>query len=141
LSVLIAFALSWRFLRRLSFGFSTLKRGANLIGALELEHRIRYPAKDEIAGLAGSFNEMATKLSTARHKLLQTNRQLSESETRNRNLVGRAIYGIYRCSGTRFLDANPALVKMLGYSEKQELFNLDMVAQVYCNPEDYHRLL
>jgi len=141
LSVLIAFILSWRFSRRLSFGFSTLRRGANLIGAMELEHRIRYPAKDEFAALAESFNEMATKLSSARHKLLQTNRQLSESEIRNRNLVDRAIYGIYRCAGSRFLDANPALVRMLGYSEKQELFYLDMAEHVYCNPEDYHRLL
>src|SRR5215813_4556976 len=141
LSVLIAFALSWRLSRRLDFGFATLKRGAHLIGAMELEHRIRYPARDEFAGLAESFNEMATRLSAARHTLLQTHRQLSESETRNHNLVDRAVFGIYRCSGERFLDANPALIKMLGYPDKVDVLNLDIVQDVFNNPHDYHLLL
>jgi PAS domain S-box-containing protein len=108
---------------------------------MELEHRIRYPVKDEFAELADSFNDMAAKLSSSRHKLLQTNRQLSESETRYRNMVDRAVYGIYRCANDRFLDANPALIKMLGYSSKAELFNLTMALDVYANPLDYHALL
>lgn len=141
LSVLIGSALSWRLSRRLTFGFTTLKRGAHLIGAMELEHRIRYPVRDEFAGLAESFNEMATKLSSARHRLLETHRQLSESETRNQNLVDRAVYGIYRCTGGRFLDANPALVKMLGYSDKMELLNLNMPEHVFSDPQDYEALM
>ena len=141
LSVLIAFVLSWRLSRHLGFGFATLKHGAHLIGALELEHRIRYPIRDEFAQLAESFNEMAEKLSFARHKLLQTNRQLSESETRYRNLVDRAVYGIYRCANGRFLDANPALVKMLGYSSKADLLNLDIALEVHSNPLDYQALM
>lgn len=141
LSVLIAFVFSWRLSRHLAFGFATLKHGAHLIGALELEHRIRYPIRDEFAQLAESFNEMAEKLSFARHKLLQTNRQLSESETRYRNLVDRAVYGIYRCADGRFLDANPALVKMLGYSSKADLLNLDLALDVHSNPLDYRALL
>jgi two-component system, cell cycle sensor histidine kinase and response regulator CckA len=141
LSVLIAFVLSWRLSRHLAFGFATLKHGAHLIGAMELEHRIRYPARDEFSQLADSFNDMATKLSSARQKLLQTNRQLSESETRYRNLVNRAVYGIYRCSGHRFLDVNPALVEMLGYSSKSDLLRLDMGLDVYSNPSDYRTLM
>lgn len=141
LSVLIAFVLSWRLTRHLAFGFATLKHGAHLIGAMELEHRIQYPSHDEFTQLADSFNDMAAKLSSARHKLLQTNRQLSESETRYRNLVDRAVYGIYRCSGHRFLDANPALIKMLGYSSKSDLLGLDMGLDVYSNPSDYQTLM
>src|SRR5579872_129935 len=141
LSVLIAFALSWRLSRRLTFGFATLKHGAHLIGALELQHRIRYVPKDEFAELATSFNEMAEKLSFARHQLLQTDRRLSDSETRYHNLVDRAVYGIYRSSRGKFLDANPALVKMLGYSGKQDLLDLDKTTDVYVNPSEYHELL
>lgn len=141
LSVLIAFILSWRLSRRLSFGFLTLTRGANLIGAMRLEHRIQYPAHDEFAGLAVSFNEMAEKLSSARYHLLQSNRQLSESETRNRNLLDRAVYGIYRCAGDHFLDVNPALVKMLGYSDKEELFGLNLAEHVFIHVSDYEQLL
>jgi two-component system, cell cycle sensor histidine kinase and response regulator CckA len=97
--------------------------------------------RDEFAQLAESFNEMAGKLSSARHKLLQTNRQLSESETRYRNLVDRAVYGIYRSANNRFLDANPALIEMLGYSSKAELLKLDMGFDVYSNSLDYQALM
>jgi two-component system, cell cycle sensor histidine kinase and response regulator CckA len=141
LSALIALVLSWRLSRRLTFGFTTLKHGARLIGALELQHRIRYPAKDEFAELATSFNDMAEKLSFARHRLLQTDLRLSHSETRYHNLVDRAVYGIYRSARGRFLDANPALVTMLGCSTKQELLNLDMATDVYADPAEYHALL
>jgi PAS domain S-box-containing protein len=142
LSVLIAFALSSLLTRYINYGFSTLKQGAHLIGDMELEHRIKYPARDEFAELAQSFNEMAEKLSSARHELLNTNQQLSESETRYRNMVERAVYGIYRC-GTdgRFLHANPALVKMLGYSNDQDLINLKDVSDFYSDPADHAALL
>jgi PAS domain S-box-containing protein len=142
LCVLIAFTLSSIVSRYLAVGFSTLKEGAHLIGDMALEHRIKYPQKDEFAELAQSFNEMAEKLSSARHELLQSNQQLSESETRYRNLVDRAVYGIYRCTADgRFIDANPALVKMLGYSSAQELVRLEDVSDVYANVADYRTLL
>lgn len=142
LSVLIAFALSLSVSRHLHIGFSTLKRGARYIGDMELEHRIKYPAKDEFAELAESFNEMAGKLSSARHELLQTNQQLSDSETRYRNLVNRAVYGIFRCTEEgRFLDANPALIKMLGYSNKEELLQVQSISDIYCEPAEYAILL
>lgn len=141
LSAVIAMILSWRLSRRLALGFSSLKHGARLIGALELQHRIRYPVKDEFAELAGSFNDMAEKLTFARHRLLQTDLRLTHSETRYRNLVDRAVYGIYRSARGKFLDANPALVKMLGYPTKQDLLNLDMAADVYADPIEYHVLL
>src|SRR5437764_1471347 len=69
LSILIALTLSSRLSHHLVKGFSTLKQGAHLIGDLELEHRISYPARDEFSELAQSFNEMAEKLSSARHRL------------------------------------------------------------------------
>ena len=142
LSVLIAFALSSLVSRYLAAGFSTLKKGAHLIGDMELEHRIAYPARDEFAELAESFNEMAEKLSFARHQLLERNQQLSESETRYRNLVNRAVYGIFRCAADgRFLDANPALVRMLGYSTKEALLKLQGIAEIYCEPEDHAVLM
>jgi two-component system, cell cycle sensor histidine kinase and response regulator CckA len=142
LSVLIAFAWSWRLSQHLTFGFSTLKHGAHLIGDLELEHRIQYPTRDEFQELAESFNEMAERLSSSRRKLLRTHHQLSESEARNRNIVDRAVYGIYRSTPDgRFLDANPALINMLGYSSKLELLNLDMSCDVYSNPRDYKMVI
>jgi len=66
---------------------------------------------------------------------------LSHSEARYRELVDNAIYGIYR--GTvdgRFLQVNPALVRMLGYESSQELMDLS-VAAVYRNPRDRERFV
>jgi len=36
----------------------------------------------------------------------------------------------------RFLDVNPALLKMLGYSDKEEFLSLDLAKDVYLSPED-----
>src|SRR5579871_3243800 len=142
LSGLIAWTLSSLFSRHLKFGFTTLQRGTRLIGNMELEHRVEYPMNDEFGELAQSFNEMAGKLSSSQKELLQTNKQLGESEERYRNLVNRAVYGIYSCTEDgRFLDANPALIKMLGYSSKQDLYDLDMISEVYSDPGDHGQLL
>ncbi|MBZ5525071.1 MAG: response regulator, partial [Acidobacteriia bacterium] len=142
LSILIAFALSSLLSRHLAFGFATLKHGARLIGNMNLDHRIVYPAGDEFSELARSFNEMSEKLSLSGHDLRETNRQLSESESRYRTLVDRALYGIYRCNENgRILDANPAMVKMLGYASRQQLLELASVEQVYCDPKDYQTLM
>ncbi|MCK5837478.1 MAG: PAS domain-containing protein, partial [Desulfobacula sp.] len=36
----------------------------------------------------------------------------------------------------RFLDVNPALLKMLGYQDKEEFLSLDLATDVYLKPED-----
>jgi len=36
----------------------------------------------------------------------------------------------------RFLDVNPALLKMLGYQDKEEFLSLDLATDVYLRPED-----
>ena len=142
LSILIAFALSSLLSRHLAFGFATLKHGARRIGNMNLDYRISYPAGDEFSELARSFNEMSEKLSVAGRNQLETNRQLSESESRYRSLFDRAVYGIYRCDDSgRILDANPAMAKMLGYASRQELLDLPSIEQVYCDPRDHTTLI
>ena len=62
---------------------------------------------------------------------------LQESEEKYRELVENATYGIYRTDreGT-FLDVNPALVAMLGYSSKSELMARNLNSEIYENPAD-----
>jgi PAS domain S-box-containing protein len=53
-----------------------------------------------------------------------------------------AVHGIYR--GTldgRFLDVNPALVAMLGYSSAEEVLKLSVAQDVFSEPEEGLRLL
>jgi two-component system cell cycle sensor histidine kinase/response regulator CckA len=66
---------------------------------------------------------------------------LRHSEERYRELVENAIYGIYRETvHGRFLQVNPALVRMLGYESSENLMDLSALA-VYRNPEDRALLL
>jgi PAS domain S-box-containing protein len=63
---------------------------------------------------------------------------LQASETRNRDLVENSVYGIFRATaGGRFLDANPALVSMLGCNRAEELEALTVGEDVYRFPEQY----
>ncbi len=67
---------------------------------------------------------------------------LRRSEARYRSLVQSSVYGIYRSSlEGRFLDMNPALVTMLGYSSPEEVLLLDPEKDVFALSEDHARLI
>ncbi|HWC15825.1 MAG TPA: PAS domain S-box protein [Terriglobales bacterium] len=66
----------------------------------------------------------------------QQEEALRASEARHRSLVESAVYGMYRSSlDGRFLDVNPALVNMLGYSSAEELLAIDMARDLYSDPD------
>ncbi len=66
----------------------------------------------------------------------QQQEALRASEARHRSLVESAVYGMYRSSlDGKFLDVNPALVKMLGYSSAEELMAVDMARDIYLDSE------
>lgn len=77
-SALLAFAVAYLVSRHLSHGFQTLKRGTDLIGSMDLQHRIELPGRDELADFAGSFNSMAGKLRTATEQLKEANVELQK---------------------------------------------------------------
>ena len=67
---------------------------------------------------------------------------LKISETHHRSVFEGAVHGIYR--GTldgRFLEVNPALVTMLGYSSAEEVLKLRVSQDVFAEPEEGLRLL
>lgn len=71
-----------------------------------------------------------------------TEEALRRSEAGLRSLVENAPYGIYRTSlDGRFLAANPALVKMLGYDSWDEMSRLDVGRNVYADPAERDRLV
>ncbi|MFZ1142532.1 MAG: PAS domain S-box protein [Candidatus Sulfotelmatobacter sp.] len=68
--------------------------------------------------------------------------ELKISETHHRSVFEGAVHGIYR--GTldgRFLEVNPALVDMLGYSSAEEVLKLSVSQDVFNDPEEGLRLL
>jgi len=63
--------------------------------------------------------------------------KLKESEESYRSLFENSLDGVYRTTpGGKYLDANPALVKMLGYDSKEELLKIDIPTQLYFRKED-----
>ena len=66
---------------------------------------------------------------------------LRESEAKYRFFIERAMFGIYRSTEDgRILEANPALVRMLGYDTADEVIALNM-ADIYQSSADRARLL
>ena len=67
-----------------------------------------------------------------------TEEKLRESEERYRSLFDRMLDGVYRSTHEgRFVDVNPAFVKIFGYSSKQEMLNItDIKKELYFSPEE-----
>lgn len=69
----------------------------------------------------------------------RTEAEIRESEKRYRSLFDNIPIGLYRSTpGEKIMDANPALVQMLGFADRDSLLKRD-VASYYLNPEDRTR--
>ncbi len=76
---------------------------------------------------------------TARRRAEQAQRR---SAAEYRAMVEHAAYGIYRSSlDGRFLNVNPALVRMLGYESEAEVLALDLERDLYVNPAHRQQLI
>jgi diguanylate cyclase (GGDEF)-like protein/PAS domain S-box-containing protein len=68
--------------------------------------------------------------------------KLRHSEAHYRALVGNLMYGICRCTlEGKLLDANQALVTMLGCSAKEELLTANLTSGIICDAEKRQQLL
>lgn len=66
---------------------------------------------------------------------------LRRSEADFRSVVEDAPYGIYRASvAGQLLQVNPALRRMLGYEQEQELLRKDLATDVFLHKGEYQRL-
>jgi diguanylate cyclase (GGDEF)-like protein/PAS domain S-box-containing protein len=62
---------------------------------------------------------------------------LRESEERYRSLFDRMMDGVYRSTHAgKFVDVNPAMVKMFGYSSKEEMLEVNIKKELYFAPEE-----
>ncbi len=66
-----------------------------------------------------------------------TLRALRASETRYRELYENVVAGVFQSTPDgKFMSANPALVRLLGYASEDELLGLDIARDLYMYPED-----
>lgn len=98
--------------------------------------------KARVKQLVRSARKRSTKHNSVTQKTDDSRKNvekaLRESEEKYRTLTENVPVGIFRSTPGRrgeFLEVNRALVKMLGYRSKKELFAKD-VARVYKNPRD-----
>jgi diguanylate cyclase (GGDEF)-like protein/PAS domain S-box-containing protein len=67
----------------------------------------------------------------------QAEAELRKSEERYRTLFNGMMDGIYRSSHEgRFVDVNPAMVRMFGYSSREEMMAVDIKKELYFSPEE-----
>jgi PAS domain S-box-containing protein len=68
---------------------------------------------------------------------VKTKKILLESEKKFRNLFENSLDGIYKSTPEgKFVEVNPAMVKMLGYASADELKAIDIKTQLYFKLED-----
>jgi two-component system cell cycle sensor histidine kinase/response regulator CckA len=116
-----------------------LKVGENTFGALVVQcysKNFRFRERDREI-LTFVSRQMASAIELKRNE-----QALRRSEARYRSLVQSAVYGIYRSTlESKFLDVNPALIAMLGYTSAQEVLALDPLKDVFVNAAEQAHLI
>jgi two-component system, cell cycle sensor histidine kinase and response regulator CckA len=116
-----------------------LKRGDHVFGVMTVQsysEGVRYGGP-ELEILTFVSQQIASAIE---HRRSQD--ALRESEARYRSQVHSAVYGIYRSvAAGRFLDVNPAMIEMLGYDCREQMFALDIAKDVYVDPHERERLM
>jgi serine phosphatase RsbU (regulator of sigma subunit) len=77
ISIFFAVGVALLLSRSIVRGFNALQQGADLIGHMNLKHRIVLHSNDELGQFARSFNMMAENLDLARRQLTETNEELA----------------------------------------------------------------
>ncbi|WP_176637699.1 response regulator [Desulfolutivibrio sulfoxidireducens] len=115
-----------------------LLRATRRIAGGDLEFRIG-PTRDK-----GEFGELSRSFDDMAGALAEHTRLLRQAEAKYRGLFENAQEGIFRVTlEGRFLDANPALARMLGYDSAEELMAkvTDIGREIYAEPGSRERVL
>jgi len=140
LGSLLAFLLS----RSIARGVNECMVFARRLAQGDLGARMERPSGDEFGAIATALNSMAEQLQKNKTDLLaeiterkQSEKALCEAEAKYRSIFEHSNDGIFQnTSEGRFLSANPALARILGFDSPEELIRErgDIERQGYANP-------
>ncbi len=101
----------------------------------ERDHAVR-----SLDSLRGILQEYIEQREDVEETLRASEERLRRSEERLRTLVDHAAYGIYRCGrDSHFIEANPAMLQMLGYERVEALQELDVLETLFVEPAERSR--
>lgn len=134
--------------QRVTAPLLALTRTVSHISAGDLHASAPVLSDDEVGTLAQTFNTMTEKLRqtlAGLEKELSDRKQaeeaLRQSEERYRTLFEGMQDGVYRSTHDgRFIDVNPAMVKMFGYNSREEMLTVDIKKELYFSAEDRESL-
>jgi PAS domain S-box-containing protein len=123
--------------RSITRPLATLDKAVQALARGEFGQHVAVAGRDELAGLATVFNDMAQRLG-------DLYAGLQKSEEKYRSIVENSVEGIFQSTPEgRVLTANPALARMLGYASPEELVSsmTDVERQLYVDPVRRQELL
>ena len=132
LAILLGFVFRKHIERRILVPLNELQNGAKQIRNGDYKYRLSVKGIEEIEHLALAFNEMTIELQDKQDFLTRT-------EKKFRGIFENAVEGIFQMMPDgRFLDVNPAMALILGYSSQSELLAeiTDMAKQTFVTPDD-----
>ena len=132
LAIFLGLFFRTRIERRILVPVRQLQDGVKQIRNGDYNHRLFVKGIDEIETLASAFNEMTVELQDKKEFLTRT-------EKKYRGIFENAVEGIFQMTPDgRFLDVNPAMARILGYSSPDELLSeiTDLAKQSFVQPDD-----
>jgi len=125
-----------KLMNHLIYGF-THHEIRNLV--TQIYHKKGHLIDVEINGRTFQYEGNLAGLGTIRDisERINAGKALKKSETKYRNLIDTMQDGVYRSTPEgRFVEINPALVKILGYNSKSELLAVDIKKDLYFDLSD-----
>ncbi|MBF0503647.1 MAG: response regulator [Candidatus Omnitrophica bacterium] len=120
--------------RKIGASFEKLYQGVLTVGRGDLDYKVGFSGQDEISKLSRAFDDMAQNLkkstisvSTLNQEILrreQAESFLRESEKRFFNIFYASHEATLLIGANRFIDANESALRMLGYTNRQDLLNI-----------------
>jgi PAS domain S-box-containing protein len=104
------------------------RKDGSLIPILLTSH-VRYDSDGNVLGYEGIIVDES-------HRILMENRLKASQEDFKRLFENMPIGVFFSSKEGKFLNANKALLDMLGYESKDEFLNIDITKDLYVRPED-----